>query len=175
MTWRGATTTQERLLSCLPYILPLLNALPFGGFLFNQFPPLAWLFLPISLLAPIYYAGGGGLAIVPILVFIGLIVGVVRNNRIRHLIRYNAMQAILIGFALALVRMLLLLMDIVNAAVLSPIVGNAIPEANLFIIVLFDVLFLGSVGIVVYSVVQSLRGHHAEVPVISDAAYSQTR
>lgn len=175
MTWRGATTTKERLLSCLPYLLPLLNALPFGGFLFSQFPPLALLFYPIFLLVPIYYMGGGGISLIPILVFMGLIVGVVRNYRIRHLIRYNAMQAILIGFVLALVSVLLQLLNIVNSALLSPTLPLGPLQGDLFTRILFDVLFLGTVGIVVYSVVQSLRGHHPEVPIISDAAYAQTR
>ena len=175
MTRRGATTTQERILACLPYLLPLLTVIPFGNFLFGQFPPLRWIFAPIFLLVPIYYAGGGGISIVPLLVFIGLIAGVVRNNRIRHLIRYNAMQALLVGFALALIRTLMLLMNIVNSAVIAPTLGGTQFEAGLLIIVLFDVLFLGTVGIVGYSVVQTLRGHHAEVPVISNAAYAQTR
>ena len=39
MTRRGATTTQERILACLPFLVPLLNAYPFGTFLFVQVPP----------------------------------------------------------------------------------------------------------------------------------------
>jgi len=170
MTWRGATTTQERLLACLPFIVPLLNVYPFGGYLFNQFPPLFLLFFPIRLLLPIYQIGGGGLAIVPLLVFMGLYAGVVRNTRIRHLIRYNAMQAIMLGISLSLILIVLQLLGIVGSAVGSTPFGG-----GLLVKLLFDVLFLGTVGIVVYSVVQSLRGYHPEVPIISDAAYVQTR
>lgn len=170
MTWRGPTTTQERILACLPFLVPLLNAHPFGSFLFVQFPPLRWVFYPIELLMPIYRIGGGGLAIVPLLVFIGLFVGVVRNNRIRHLIRFNAMQSIMLGISLSLILTALELIGIVGSAVGSPASGT-----GLFLILLFDVLFLGTVGIVGYAVFQSVRGHHADVPWISDAAYAQTR
>jgi len=170
MTRRGATTTQERILACLPFLVPLLNVYPFGSFLFQQFPPLHWIFVPITLLLPIYNIGGAGLAIVPLLVFIGLFVGVVRNNRIRHLIRYNAMIAIMLGISLSLILTLLELSGILGSAV-----GGSAPDSGLFFQLLFNVVFLGTIGIVGYAVFQSLRGHHAEVPVISDAAYVQTR
>lgn len=169
MTWRGATTTQERLLACLPFLVPLLNVHPFGRFLFGQFPPLRWIFSPIELLLPFYLIGGGGLAIVPLLIFMGMYAGVVRNNRIRHLIRYNAMQAIMLGISLSLILTALQLVGIVGGAFASS------PSSGLFLILLFDVLFLGTVGIVMYAVFQTIRGHHAEVPWISDAAYAQTR
>lgn len=170
MTWRGATTAQERILACLPFLVPLLNAHPFGGFLFRLFPPLRWIFYPIELLLPFYRIGGGGLAIVPLLVFIGMYVGIVRNNRIRHLIRYNAMQAIMLGISLSLILTALELVGILGSAV-----GSTTSGTGLFLMLLFNVLFLGTVGIVGYAVFQSLRGHHAEVPWISNAAYAQTR
>ncbi|QUY41717.1 hypothetical protein HRE53_07480 [Acaryochloris sp. 'Moss Beach'] len=170
MALRGATTTQERLLSCLPFLVPLLNTYPFGSFIFSQFPPLRLLFFPIELLLPIYLIGGGGLSIVRLMVFIGLYAGVVRNNRIRHLIRYNAMQAIMLGISLTIILMVLQVVGILGSSV-----GSTTSGGGLFVMVLSNVLFLGTLGIVVFSVVQSLRGHHAEVPLISDAAYAQTR
>ncbi|NJK30190.1 MAG: hypothetical protein HC940_08595 [Acaryochloris sp. SU_5_25] len=176
MPWRGATSRQERILACLPYLLPLLHCYPFGLFLFSQFPPLHWLFVPITWLMPIYYSGGPGIAIVPLLVFIVLFVTVVRNPRIRHLIRYNTMQALMIGFALALILSLLELLNIVNTALIAPTLSEPSPDVGgLFFILLFDVLFLGTLALVVFSVVQSLRGHHAEIPIISNAVYAQTR
>lgn len=170
MALRGATTTQERLLSCLPFLVPLLNTYPFGSYIFSQFPPFRLLFFPIELLLPIYLIGGGGFSIVRLMVFIGLYAGVVRNNRIRHLIRYNAMQAIMLGISLTIILMVLQVVGILGSSV-----GSTTSGGGLFVMVLSNVLFLGTLGIVVFSVVQSLRGHHAEVPLISDAAYAQTR
>lgn len=174
MTWRGATTNQERLLACLPFLVPLLNVYPFGSFLFSQFPPLRWIFYPIELLLPFYLIGGGGLAIVPLLIFMALYAGVVRNNRIRHLIRYNAMLAIMIGISLSLILTVLRLLGILGSAFVTAGSGTG-SGTGLFLILLFDVLFLGTLGIVVYTVFQSSRGHHAEIPLISPSAYAQTR
>ncbi len=173
MALRGATTTQERLLSCLPFLVPLLNTYSLGGDIFSLFPPLRLLFFPIELLLPIYLIGGGGFSIVRLMVFIGLYAGVVRNSRIRHLIRYNAMQAIMLGISLTIILMVLQVVGILGGSVGSA--TSATSERELFAMVLSNVLFLGTLGIVVFSVVQSLRGHHAEVPLISDAAYAQTR
>ena len=79
----------------------------------------------------------------PFLIFIGLFVGVVRNTRIRHLIRYNAMQAILLGIALSLILALLELTGLLGRAAGGPAI-----DSGLFIILVFDVLFIGTIGIV---------------------------
>jgi hypothetical protein len=51
MNWRGTTTVKDRIFASLPYLLPLIAALPFGISLFTQFPILAGILLP--LLAPV--------------------------------------------------------------------------------------------------------------------------
>ncbi|MEO0967090.1 MAG: hypothetical protein AAFX80_01830, partial [Cyanobacteria bacterium J06639_18] len=48
MTWRGSTDWQQRILSVLPYILPLIQVRGFGSFLFRQFPFLELLYIPFS-------------------------------------------------------------------------------------------------------------------------------
>jgi hypothetical protein len=40
---------------------------------------------------------------------------------------------------------------------------------------IYNMLFLGVLAAVMYSVVQSLRGQYAEIPTISDAVYMQVR
>ena len=37
MAWRGSTTVKDRIFACLPYLLPLVEGLGFGGSLFQQF------------------------------------------------------------------------------------------------------------------------------------------
>ncbi|NJK41392.1 MAG: hypothetical protein HC934_08620 [Acaryochloridaceae cyanobacterium SU_2_1] len=176
MTWRGATTQQERILSCLPYLVTLLDCLPFGLFLFAKFPPLVWIFRPLFWIAPLYFWGSGGIAIVPLLVFLALYMGVVRNTQLRHLIRFNAMQAILLGFALAIISLLLSLVGIVRQGLVPSDANlNLAFDGSLFVMLLFDLLFSGTVALVIYSVVQSLRGKHPEIPIISNAAYAQTQ
>lgn len=77
MTWRGSTTVSDRIFACLPYLLPLVEGLIFGRYLFNQFPVLRLVFIPLFFL-------------------------VVRNEKISHFIRFNTMQSILLNIVIFL-------------------------------------------------------------------------
>lgn len=157
MTWRGTTTVKDRIFACLPYLLPLVEGLAFGKFLFSQFPALQVLFVPLApvlLLYSIPFAG--------VIIFFALFLLVVRNESINHFIRFNTMQAILIDIVLILCSLIL--------PILSPI-----PGAGFALQTLNNTIFLGVAIAVVYTVVQSLRGRYAEIPAISDAVYMQVR
>ena len=158
MTWRGETTIKDRLFACLPYALPLVSVIPFGGFLLRQFPPLNFLFLPLTPVMFIYrqipFAG--------IVVFFLLFLLVVRNEKIIHFIRFNAMQAILLDIALTLCSLLL--------GVLMPALGQ-----NLITETVLNIIFLSTLAACGYSIVQSLSGRYAEIPTISEAVYAQVR
>jgi uncharacterized membrane protein len=158
MSWRGTTTVKDRIFACLPYLLPLIEGLAFGSFLFFQFPALRVFFVPfapvILLYSSIPFAG--------LIVFFALFLLVVRNESINHFIRFNTMQAILIDIVLVLCNLIL--------PILSPI-----PGANFALQTLNNTIFLGVLAAVIYSVVQSLRGRYAEIPAISDAVYMQVR
>lgn len=41
------TTLSDRIFAALPYLLPLADGIGFGSFLFEQFPALRLIFLPI--------------------------------------------------------------------------------------------------------------------------------
>ena len=157
MTWRGSTTVPERIFACLPYLLPLIDGLQFGQFLFRQFPVLGLFFVPIVPVLKIYqtvpFAG--------LIIFFGLYLGVVRNENINHFIRFNAMQAILIDIILVLCSL-----------ILGLFAGG---QVSFVIQTLFNMVFLGLVSAFVYAVVQSLLGRYAEIPALSDAVYMQVR
>lgn len=159
MVWRGSTTPQDRLFACLPYLLVLIYAAPFGSFFLELLPPVEILFN--ALLAPLYALYG----LVPfgdLIIFIALLLLVVRNDRILHFIRFNTMQALLISLVLYLGSLLMrILADVPGLSSLQEIVANTI--------------FLGGLGMFGYAVVQCVRGMYAEIPAVSEAAYSQTR
>ncbi|NET52856.1 MAG: hypothetical protein F6K09_30560 [Merismopedia sp. SIO2A8] len=90
---------------------------------------------------------------------------VVRNAQIRHFIRYNAMQAILVGIALSLFSILWTLILNIVPILSTTILGSTVVST----------LVLGALAIVVYSIVQSALGKYAEVPTLSDAVYAQVR
>ncbi|MBD2741171.1 Tic20 family protein [Coleofasciculus sp. FACHB-1120] len=155
MTWRGSATAKDRVFACLPYLLPLLSVLPFGVYLFGQFPVLTLILLPLQPLLAIYR-----IRFASLIIFFVLFLGVVRNEKISHFIRFNTMQALLINIALFLCTMAL--------QILTPAL-----ETGLVAQTLFNVVFLGTVAACAYSVVQSAIGRYAEIPGISEAVYSQ--
>lgn len=159
MSWRGSTTVLERIFSCLPYLLPLIEGLEFGSFLFRQFPRLTVFLLPLQPLLLIY---NGLQPFGSLIVFFALFLLVVRNEKISHFIRFNTMQAILLDIVLFLCTIVL--------RILSPILGIGFAMETLF-----NTIFLGLVAAIVYAVVQSLLGRYAEIPAISEAVYSQVR
>lgn len=161
MTWRGTTTLRDRIFACLPYLLTLVNGIPFGNSLIAMLPqPLETavlsLFLPVAILYTIIPFAG-------LVIFFALFLLVVRNERINHFVRFNTMQALIISIALFLCGLLIGLIGSVTAAL------------SFVVLVLNNAIFLVFLGVFGYSVIQSLRGNYAEIPKISDAVYSQVQ
>lgn len=158
MTWRGSTDTKDRIFAALVYLLPLYSAFAFGIFIFQQIPFLgAALAIVLTPLAFLYSSLG---SFGSLIIFFVLFLAVVRNPRISHFIRFNTMQAILIDI---LVYLLGLVLGFVARGL----------GANLVVETLFNVVFLGAFAACVYSIIQSVIGKYADIPTISEAAYSQ--
>lgn len=158
MTWRGTTTLPDRIFACLPYLIPLLYGVPFGISLMMQFPILSVLLIPLSPLMQVYSIPFAGL-----IIFFILFMAVVRNPNINHFIRFNTMQAILMNIVL-------FLCSLVMNYILQPVFGG-----GLVIETLNNTIFLGVLAAVGYAIAQSIMGRYAEIPTISEAAYTQVR
>lgn len=158
MAWRGSTTVSERIFASLPYVLPLIDGLGFGKYLFEQFPAIQLLFLPLVPVLQIY----GAIPFAGLIIFFALFLLVVRNEKISRFIRFNTMQAILLDIVLML------------CGLIVPILASGL-QVRFVIETLFNMIFLGIVAAVVYAVVQSLMGRYAEIPTISDAVHMQVR
>jgi Chloroplast import apparatus Tic20-like len=160
MTWRGSIDIKDRIFAALPYLFPLIYALLFGQYLLEQFPILGLIYAPLTPLVAIYF----GFPFAQFIIFIVLYMAVVRNERISHFIRFNTLQAILIDI-------LLFLIGLVLGIVASPLSG----QLSLIVTTLYNVVFLGTLAVCGYSMVQSLLGRYAEIPSFSEAVYSQVR
>ena len=158
MAWRGSTTFPDRVLACLPYLLPLIEVFAFGQFLMNDFPFLGLIFLPLLPLLKIYY----GVRYAGLIIFFALWLLVVRNENIAHFIRFNTMQAIILDIVIFL------------CSILTDLV-RLVPGSGFAMQTLETTIFLGIVAAVIYSVAQSLMGKYAEIPAISDAVHMQVR
>lgn len=158
MSWRGTTTVSERIFAALPYLLPLADGINFGSFLFDKFPVLRVIFLPLFPVIDLY----NSIPFAGFIVFFALFLLVVRNESINHFIRFNTMQAILIDIILIL------------CSLVVPILARGL-QVQFVIEILFNMIFLGLLAAVIYSVVQSFRGLYAEIPTLSEAVYMQVR
>ncbi|MFM7529927.1 MAG: Tic20 family protein [Nodosilinea sp.] len=161
MNWSTSPNLSDRIFASLPYILPITAGIPYGVQLINQFPLFGFLLLPLSPLIRVYMGLEQTIPFFGLIVFFALILLVVRNEKISRFIRFNTMQAILLSFILAVFSLIL---GILNPSLLF---GDLIAST------LANMLFLGMIVSVGYSLVQTLRGEYAEIPTISDAVHMQ--
>lgn len=159
MSWRGSTTIQDRIFACLPYLLPLTSSIGFSMYVLREFPALATVLVPLIMPVVLLYQT---VPFASLILFFVLFLLVVRNERIPHFIRFNTMQALLVDILLVIFSLIL------------PILSGG-RGANLVTMTLSSTVFLGVLAIVVFSMVQSLRGLYAEIPTLSEAAYMQVR
>jgi hypothetical protein len=146
----------QRLLAALLYALPWADAVPFGRALFGLFPALQWLTLPalpLALLQNQIPFGG-------FVLFLVLFLAVVRNPQVPYLIRFNALQAILIDIVLILV-------SLAFNVLLAPLGGGFALRT------LSNTIFLGTLVLVLFAVIQCLRGKEADIPSLSEAVRMQ--
>jgi uncharacterized membrane protein len=145
----------------------MVESMGFGIALMSQFPVLAYILIPFTPFVFIYgllnslLGGFGGFVI-----FFALYLLIVRNDRLGHFLRFNTMQALITGIAVSLISTLLQLLGISQGLVGATFLPFTI---------IFSTIFLAVLGIIIYSIVQCVRGRYAEIPVLSEAAYSQTR
>ncbi len=164
MTWSSSPnpTILDRIFAALPYILPITAGLGYGSELFRQFPILEYLLLPLAPLLGLYMGLESTIPFFGLIVFFALILLVVRNENISRFIRFNTMQAILLSIILAVFSLILSLLD-------PSLFGE------LLFSTLSNMLFLGMLISVGFSLVQTFRGLYAEIPTISEAVHMQVR
>ncbi len=160
MTWQGTTDTKDRIFSTLVYLLSLFSALPFGGFLFRQFPVLQLIEVP---LLPVFWVYNILGPFAGLIIFAGLYFGVVRNERISHFIRFNTLQSILIGIAISVFGLLW--------SILTPVISSL----PLLRETLANVVFLSGLAASGFGLFQAARGLYPELPAFSEAAANQIR
>ena len=146
----------QRLLALLPYLLPWSDGRPFGRSLTSLVPMLQWLSLPALPLVLVEQAipfGG-------FILFLVLFLGVVRNPRVPYFIRFNALQAILLDI-------ILIVLSLAFNLLLAPLGGNFAVRT------LANTIFLGMLVLVLFGIIQCLRGKEADIPSLSEAVRMQ--
>ena len=152
----------QRLVATLMYLLPWSDAIPLGfgpDGLFLQYPvlrPLVLPALPLMQLERSIPFGLGGL-----LLFFVLFLAVVRNPNVPYFLRFNALQALLTDIAL-------IVLSIGFRLLLQPIAAGTLLLGTLSSAVVVTVL-----AILLFSLVECLRGREPDLPGISQAVRMQ--
>jgi len=148
----------QRLLAALAYLLPWSDAIPFGQALFGPLPWLRWLTLPALPVLALQEAVPLG----SLVLFLVLFLAVVRNPQVPYLIRFNVLQAILLDIVLVL-------LSLAFNILLAPLGGSL----GFVVRTLQNTVVLGALLLVLFAVVQNLRGKDADIPTVSEAVRMQ--
>jgi Chloroplast import apparatus Tic20-like len=157
MSWQSSATTADKFFGSLVYVLPIADVYFFGQFVFAQFPIVREIYLPLIPLLIINNDRIGGFVL-----FLGLYLCVVRNPQISRFIRFNTLQAILIGILISLCGLVL-------QYVLSPLLGGGGPVLE----VLMNTVFFGTLVMAGYGIFMSALGKYTEIPQLSETAQIQ--
>uniref|UniRef100_A0A7S3DN04 EF-hand domain-containing protein n=1 Tax=Entomoneis paludosa TaxID=265537 RepID=A0A7S3DN04_9STRA len=153
-----APTNSDKLLSCLPYLFPLLDGLQFGRFLVMEN-----LENPVAVVVAIIYALYRAIPFGGMIAFFSLSF-LSNNTSINRLIRYNMQQAIYLDIALFFPGLIAALISVISPASIP----KALSELG------SDLLFFSMLAAVGYSCVSSLLGQEPnKLPVISQAVESR--
>lgn len=138
----------------------MLDALPYGKYLFLQYPFIVRALAPLGPLNSLYHA----FPFAPFLVFLG-IYSVVNNFNLSRFVRYNAMQAVLLDILL-----------IIPSVILNDIFQ---PPSDSFGIAAFtainNTIFLFIAVSVAYGMASCAVGQTPRLPLVARAADSQVR
>jgi len=99
----ASPSASDRALAAVPYLLPLLDAFPFGIAVFIQFPFLARLFGPLAPLQLLWLS----VPFAPFVAFLAVYAGIVNNRSLPRFVRFSAMQAVMLDILLIIPQIVL--------------------------------------------------------------------
>jgi hypothetical protein len=177
----GGPPVADRALAALPFLLPLLDAFPFGISVFIQFPFLARLFGPLAPLQLLWLS----VPFAPFVAFLSVYAGIVNNRSLPRFVRFSAMQAVMLDILLIIPQILLQglgggRVGALNGAAAAARFGGGVSDASPLESVgrqLYETtnntVFFFVVACVLYGVGGAFVGVPARLPLVAEAAESQ--
>ncbi len=150
----------QRLLAPLVYLLPWSDAIPFGLGLdgvFNQVPLLRLLIVP----AVPFIQLNRGVPFGGLLLFFVLFLAVVRNPKVPYFLRFNTLQALMTDIVI-------IVLSFGFRILLQPLASG-----SLLIGTLSSTIVIAVLAILVFALVECLRGREPDLPGISQTARMQ--
>ncbi len=148
---------ENRIISSFLYLIPLSDCIGYGYNLFINLPILKLIIFPTL---PILYMQQM-LPLGNLIIFLILFLFIARNQRLSYFMRYNGMQVILLKLAIIIFGYLYLL--------ISKLSINFLLSINY----LGSIFFIITLAVVIFSIVQCLRGIEPDLPGISSATKMQ--
>ena len=125
---------------------------------YDTYPLISWLINVFGPLLQAYYSN----SFTPFFVFFALYLAVVRNEKLPHFMRFNAMQSILLDICIMLGGLIIQYMPFEIAfSTLGGICNNLV--------------FTTGAASVFYCIWYTLQGKYADIPTVSEAVYIQVR
>lgn len=156
----GGPDFGDRVIAALPYFLPLLDSIPFGKFIFLQFPFVGRALAPLAPFNYVYNAIPFG----PFIAFLGVYAGIVNNQNLPRFVRYQAAQAVVLDILLIIPQVLL--------STFRP--GDDGFGLQAYISA-YNTLFLFMIISSFIGIGASLTGQVFRLPLVADAADTQVR
>jgi Chloroplast import apparatus Tic20-like len=153
MNGRSDVAVADRIFASLAYLLPIMDVVKFGGSIFDILPFFREVYIFLMPVIKIYLGSG----IASFAIFLLLYFLVLRNQNIARFIRFNVLQAVMLGILISLC-------DLGIRYLLDPILGTSSPVVS----VLSKVIFLGTWAICAFGIISSATGKYAEVPQLSE-------
>jgi hypothetical protein len=151
----------ERLIACLPYLLPLLDALPYCQYLILKYPYIERVLDGLAPLAYIYTS----VPFLPFIVFLAVYSGIVNNQNFSFFIRYNAAQAVLLDL------LLIIPMVLLGSAIKAPAGGVGL---DIYMSV-ENTVFIWIAVSVAYGMGSCVVGQIPRLPLVAAAADNQVK
>ena len=150
----------QRVIAPVVYLLPWSDAIPFGlgmDGVFNQVPLLRLLIVP----AVPFIQLNRGVPFGGLLLFFVLFLAVVRNPKVPYFLRFNTLQALMTDIVL-------IVLSFGFSILLQPLASG-----SLLIGTLSSTIVIAVLAILVFALVECLRGREPDLPGISQAARMQ--
>lgn len=153
MSWRNNISGSDRFFACLPYLIPIIDVVNYGGSLIGTFPIFQSVYSFIQPIVQFYRNFPlGSLGIFLLLFFL-----VVRNPSVHRFVRFNALQAMMLGILVTLFGLCL-----------NYLVQPLLSFNNPIVILLPMLAFLAVWAVCLFAVYKSAIGQYAEVPKLSE-------
>ncbi|KAI3897559.1 hypothetical protein MKX03_037235 [Papaver bracteatum] len=146
----------DRLVSVLVYLIPFLNGLKYGTYLFHKYPILELPFNPVIPLLEFYKEIPG------IFILLTLYLGIIRDRSFSRFVRFNSQQALVM-------EIMVLVPELAKKVLVGVDISEQIGLKFELLKLSHDVTFILTVAAFVYAVYKCVLGRIPEFPGISQA------